>query len=979
MEKDIDKELSKALSTAFIDNKTVSNSKLTPQLIFNDPSKKRKIFDVLKESLLECEEFYMSVAFIKDSGLIFLKEALSEIKRKKIKGRILTTDYLEFTEPKALKWLKENTDIEVRMYVTHKENSTGFHTKGYFFKKGNLTKIIIGSANITDTALTKSQEWNSLVVSSLSGSYYKQASLEFERLWNLASPLTNYLDDYIKIYNQNKQFFSINKKINEEIIEPNKMQLDFINSLKSSINNNQKRGLLISATGTGKTYASAFGFKAIMNKEDHLIFLAHSTRILLQSAEAYKRIFPKDFKIGIITSDNIKNSNIYQINLNKDDLRTFNIIFCMRQMMADNLDLFKKDQFQYGIIDEAHKSGSETYLKILNYFKTKFFLGMTATPERTDDPEKVFNLFNNNILLEIRLKDALNLNYLCPFHYYGIKDIKGIDDDTYELRKFNNLVDDKRIDFIVEKIKYYGYSGNYLHGLIFCSSKEDGKILEEAFNNKTNYKVKFLCGSEDDNTRFKSIELLEKDSKEGDYLDYIITINIFNEGIDIPKINQVILLRPTISSIIFIQQLGRGLRKYQNKEYVVVLDFIGNYKKNYLIAKALSNEFVGYANKDIAKLMIASSYIDGISTIEFDEISKKEIFDSISKATLNSASELKRIYKGLYLRLNRIPSLEDFIKYEESNFDPVYFYQVKPNSYYGFLQKYFLEDLTKKYTNPILDETSLDLLSTISLRLGLGKRTIEDELFLSLINLKSIDSSFNLIKEKYYKTNYIRFNQFKSTLLSLVNRNSHTYILNEDFTFNKEFKKRLENSIFKNQVIEILNYAISRNKRIYKDSKKVIINNEEVDTGFKLFELYTRDDVSQILDYGSLMSATMFGYPRSLYNRPFLPVFVNFKKELKDDDPTNYKEHFIDNHTFIWSTRNNEKRESTAIKALDNGVMVLLFMSKTQKEPEHFFLGAAKATCEDDISKTNGTFHYKLTLDDEINDDIFTLLETKID
>lgn len=994
----IDESLRDSIGNAFIDqNNIVKDSSLTPRLLYNNPSKKRKVIDTLKSALLNCDEFFMSVAFITDSGLIFLKEALAELKnrinkndnlKKSFKGRILTTDYLSFTEPKALKWIRDNTDIETRIYVTHgKENEGGFHTKGYFFRQNdNTVEMIIGSSNLTDSALTKNQEWNSLLISKENGSFFKEAKSEFERLWDCASPFDDYIDTYEKIYESNKAIKEASKndsKVIEETIEPNTMQCQFVDNLKSSIAKGDKRGLLISATGTGKTYASAFGFRELANDKSKILFLAHSTQILLQSALAYRRIFPNNYKIAILTSEKLKELNgVDQIAFEDSKIRDYNILFAMRQMTADRLDLFDKNSFDYIVIDEAHKSASPTYQRIINHFSPKFLLGMTATPERTEDPEKVFSLFSNNILLEIRLKDALEYNYLCPFHYYGIHDLKGIDDTTYEERDFNKLFSGDRVNYILEKSKYYGYSGKRLHGLIFVSMKEDGKELERVLNSR-GYKTKFLSGEDSPNIRNEAIKALSKEEKEGDYLDFIITIDIFNEGIDIPNINQVILLRPTISSIIFIQQLGRGLRLYTGKDYVVILDFIGNYNQNYLIAQALTGEFKGYPDQNTAKMMVASGYIPGISTIEFDEISRQRIFDSISRTNFNTVNSLKRIYENLREKLNRIPTYEDYIKYGDAGFEPVSFFDLSTISYFAFLQKYEIEDLGKyKGDKYRIDSIGLDFLATISLRIGYGKRKQEIEFLLKRVEEnKLVEHSLREIKEKYYKTNPNKFDDFKKTLLNVLNRKSqgkakHTSILNQnDYSFTKEFDSELKKEPFKEELLSLLHYSLNRNERIYQPTEETNINDKTFNTGFKLFEQYTRDDVANILDYGALVGSTMYGYPRSLYNQPFLPVFVNFKKDLPEDASTNYSEGFIDKRTFRWSSRSNENKNSTPLKALANGAKVLLFMRKKAKESYHFFLGIAIAENEDK-TQVKGTFHYLLHLEKEINDDIFTLLET---
>ena len=225
-------------------------------------------------------------------------------------------------------------------------------------------------------------------------------------------------------------------------------------------------------------------------------------------------------------------------------------------------EMFNRDAFDYIIIDEVHRAGAQSYQDIVDYFKPKFLLGMSATPERSDDFD-IYEMFDHNIAYEIRLIQAMEYNLLCPFHYYGITDmtIDGIEID--DKSEFNILTSELRVDYIIEKINEYGYSGDRIHGLIFCSRKDECEKLSQLFNMR-GYKTIALTGDSSEEMRQKAIDSLE--SNDENSLDYIFTVDIFNEGIDIPKVNQVVMLRPTESAIVFVQQLGRGLRKNDSKE-----------------------------------------------------------------------------------------------------------------------------------------------------------------------------------------------------------------------------------------------------------------------------------------------------------------------------------------------------------------------------------------------------------------------------
>lgn len=601
-------EILKSAKKGLINSQENSNLALLPKLLVNDYSKGNKVLNELISELNKCNEFYISVAFITSSGIVPLIETLKSLEKRNIKGKILTTDYLNFSEPKALKKLLEFSNLELKLYS--KEN---FHTKGYIFKFDDHYKMIVGSSNLTQTALTKNKEWN-LKISSLEEGYLTENVLaEFNDLWNEADELTtDWIETYESIYKKQREFTKKTKvpSLSQYKLNPNKMQVAAIQNLKKLRENGQNKGLLISATGTGKTYLSAFEIREY--NPNRALFLVHREQIAKQALKSFQNVFGDTKSMGILSGNS------------KDITKDF--IFSTVQTLSkdDVLNSFEKDTFDYIVIDEVHKAGAKTYQKIVNYFTPKFLLGMTATPERSDDFD-IFKMFDYNIAYEIRLNQALEEDLLCPFHYFGISDIE-IDGITLdEESDFRYLVNEERVNHIIEKINFYGYSGDRVKGLIFCSNKNEAHELSNLFN-KRGYNTVALSGDNSQSERENAISRLEQNDLNN-HLDYIFTVDIFNEGVDIPAVNQVIMLRPTQSAIVFVQQLGRGLRKNDDKEYVVILDFIGNYKNNFLIPVALSGDRT--FNKDTIRkyVMEGSRVIPGCSTINFDEVSKNRIFN----------------------------------------------------------------------------------------------------------------------------------------------------------------------------------------------------------------------------------------------------------------------------------------------------------------------------------------------------------------
>lgn len=887
-------ELVKAYCSSFIDTTNASETKLSPSFLYNDKSENKKVITKILNELKECDSFSISVAFITYSGIQLFKETLLELKNKGIKGRILTTDYLSFTDPKALEFLKDSCpNIEIKMFKTQNEENIGFHTKGYIFKKGDLYKFVIGSSNITDKALTENKEWNVELVSRENSSIINSINNEFESLWNISLPLDKYIDEYKSIYKSQRLKALSDPVFQPRVfsLEPNSMQIEFLKNLKSSIEDGKHRALFISATGTGKTYACAFAIRELIcnqNKFKRVLFLAHRNELLIQAYKSFTRILPSDFKYALLSGEkNISKEYKELVPFSINELDSYNIVFSTSLMMKDECEYINPQSFDFIVIDEVHKAGSSSYEKIIDHFKDSFILGMTATPERSDDTSKIYKIFNYNIVFELRLKGALSENLLCPFHYYGISDIKGIDDNVYEAHDFNKIFSDERINYILYYSKYYGYSGNRLKGLIFVSSIEEGNILENKLSAR-NIKAKMLSGVDDSNKREESIKMLEENDINKPYYDFLITRDIFNEGIDIPSVNQVILLRPTQSSIIFIQQLGRGLRKYKDKEFVVILDFIGDYKNNFMIPYAFSDS---KSKTSTIKTTIIPT-IPGVSTIEFDKISQERIFKSIQNWSCDSVANLKQEYLTVKEKIGRIPTLTDFIK---NDFDAMRFIKAF-DSYYEMQVN--LKD------KPKLLDIEMDYLQSLTLMLMKGLRIDEALLLKLLIEGKTFLDFKQTFKTKYNK----EISDDEIITLQNVLDGSFFFqpkprarIIENNFQLTTEFVNALSNKFFKSEVMDIINYSLDRNALKYHNHYK--------NSDFTLFETYERIDVDRLLNIKKQLNPQSVGGYSFAYSNicKVLPLFINYEKSIKIDVSTRYTDKFINEETFAWESKKRRK------------------------------------------------------------------------
>lgn len=951
-------ELQQSLASALIDDKINSLPDLQPQIIYNDYNSGSNLLVELLQELQTCKRFYFAIAFITQSGLICLKECLKCLQEKNITGDILTTDYLYFNHPKALQELQQYPNLNIRIYT--KEN---FHIKGYIFEQNDYYTLIVGSNNLTQTALKANKEWSLKINSLANGALIHNTLSQFQQMWQEAIPLTDiwlkqYTDKYHSLQKLKRQFATAQENISTNNIAPNKMQQEALKALEKLQQDNKHKALLISATGTGKTYLSAFAVKKA--KPKRLLFLAHREQILKQACKTFAKIIP-DIQYGILSANH------------KDFHKPY--LFATINMLSkeENLTQFAPTHFDYIIIDETHRAGASSYLKILNYFQPQFLLGMTATPERTDGFD-IYQLFDHNIAYEIRLNQAMQENLLCPFHYFGITDITVDDQEINDNSTFNDLTTDARVTHIINQSQYYGFSGERLRGLIFCSHIEEAQILSQKFNERGFHTIA-LSGKDSQETRTNAIHKLEQKERSTG-LDYIFTVDIMNEGIDIPAINQIIMLRPTKSAIIFVQQLGRGLRKYPQKDYVVILDFIGNYQNNFMIPIALSGD-ISY-NKDNIRHYVAEGnrFIFGSSTIHFDKVARQKIYQAIDSAKLSDTALLKNEYLQLKQKLGKIPSIFDFSQF--GSIDILKFLD-KFKTYHNFLQKYD-KDYTIRF-NTIQEE----ILYFISYRFAKGKR-IHELIALKLL-LKNtphllIDIE-QILTTKYHQelTEQIKVSLIRNltNLFTISNEQSKfsncIFIKenNNDYIISDIFKSALLDEKFYFQINEILDFALERYQKYYQNRYK--------DTNLVLYQKYTYEEVCYLLNWPQKINPNaMAGY---FYEKTThtMPVFINYI--APDKKRVDYTNEFLSNTLITAYSKSNRKLDSSDAKHIYNAKeeqnKLYLFVRKPSEDKEakeFYFLGEIIAQGKPEFAPKYNGFKILYKLDTPVRADIFDYLTT---
>ena len=951
-------ELRLGFETAYINGSAASNSLYRPQFVSNNHKEGKKVLSSVEDELLKCDRFQISVAFITMSGITPLLQTLKELENKNIPGEILTTNYLNFSEPGALKKLNDLSNITLKMYDVEAADE-GFHTKGYIFRKDEIYRIIIGSSNITSAALTSNREWNTKLISTEQGEMAKEIVAEFKELWN--SPYALSFDTFYENYKERYQIIKHQREaakldeitsIEKYTLQPNSMQVGFITNLKKILAAGEKRALLISATGTGKTYASAFAMRELGFRR--VLFLVHRGQLARQTRKSYEKVFANTVSMGLVGAG----YHEYEADYVFATVQTLN--------RDEHLLQYAKDAFDCIVLDEAHHVPADTYRKIMDHFTPKLWLGMTATPDKRDDNvegRNVYEIFNYQIAYEIRLQQAMEENLLCPFHYFGITDLSMIGDEE-AARDFNMLTSDERVRHIVNQADYYGYSGDKVKGLIFCSNIKETEELSAKFNQiinpatGKNFRTVALNGSASEQERQDAFERLamneDESSEDRQPLDYIFSVEILNEGVDIVEVNQVIMLRPTQSPIVFIQQLGRGLRKASGKEYVVILDFIGNYNNNFMIPIALSGDRT--YNKDNIRryVMEGGRVIPGASTVHFDEISRKRIFASVDNANFSDIKLIKENYNNLKNKLGRIPALRDFDDYGEMDVIRI-FDNNSLGSYYKFLVKY-----EKEYTIR-LSEDEEKVIEFVSKKLASGKRIQELQLLKRILvytrgiskiglfaGLENDLKSYGKVMSKDQQENIIHVmtNEFpagsgKKTYAQCV------FIEKDDSDYKpaKSFAEMLANNDFYNILKELVDFGISRYKRDYSKTYG--------QTDLVLYQKYTYEDVCRLLNWEqNEVPLNIGGYKFDKKTKTF-PVFINYDKAENISDTTRYEDHFVPGFRdrLIAISKSGRSMQSEDVqnflKAKVRGIQVELFVRKNKDDKiskEFYYLGHMTAS-----------------------------------
>lgn len=861
----------------------------------------------IKENLRRCSTFHFSVSFIKKAGLILLFKDIEAAVERGAKGRIITSTYQNFTDIESLKsfFALQNrcSNFECHLdYESFHDNgysTIGYHSKGYLFEFDDRCEFIVGSSNITRYALVKNIEWDVLVSDAKSSEIFEAVKEEFEDKWEGTLPLTS---EIINLY-ANKLNFAIERwdmdyDVHTTRIKPNFMQRKALKELNRYRAVGTARALVVAAAGSGKTYLAAFD--ALNFSPKRLLYIVHEGSILEKALETFQEVFGNTVSYGIFSG--------------KSKEMDADFVFATNITMAKSLELFRKNDFDYIIVDECHHATAETYRRIISYFEPEFLLGLTATPERMDNQD-VFDLFDKNIPYELRLRDAIINGLVVPFKYYGIRDeLINYGLSKGEERKLvAQLATVEHCSFIAREIEKHRPAGK-LKALAFCRNITHARMMCETM--AEHYHTAYLTGKNDIGERIRAYNDLQSDEKD---LEILFTVDILNEGVDIPGVNMVLFLRPTESSTVFIQQLGRGLRRFDNKEYVTVLDFIGNsYKRSVQIAFALSSLADNFVLEKRLMMALVQDDFKAIGLgdhgveINIDDLSKEEIVSFIERENFNSLNYMKQDYFNFrkYIGAEAYPRHIDYINNDCAP-DLLRFLSVKINgrksvSYYNFLHGILEGNDEDAKLLPVFTERQIDFANYLSAMLPLVRR-YEFEIFKCLIH-----EMFSLEAIERYLIEAVpgyTHEEFEHSLKYMV---ANGFVTIErgccslvNVTLDDDYKEYLE---------DLLAYGLTRYTVEYGN-----------ETGFKLWQSYRMDQVQM-----KFLKNPGHNQVGTYYYDDSVVIFASLKKDLPDNDRLNYKDKFLAPALFQWETMANVS--ASDLHKLETSKEAYLFIRKVADE-----------------------------------------------